>query len=252
MPIMPAVGAAILSRAVPDTDMNKDCATMDEITPDLLLQAYAAGIFPMAPDAESEELAWYRPEERGVLPLDGMHVPKKLMRLVMSGRMTVTADRVFDEVMLACAEPAPGRETTWISERIRGLYGALHRQGNAHSVEVWEGGKLIGGLYGVSLRGAFFGESMFSRERDASKVALVHLVAGLRKGRYTLLDTQYTTPHLTGLGGIGIPAADYQSLLHQALTVHAVWPGDFSLQALRESIASLRALSGCAPAGDPP
>ncbi|MBS1102785.1 leucyl/phenylalanyl-tRNA--protein transferase [Gluconobacter sp. Dm-62] len=225
---------------------------MDEITPELLLQAYAAGIFPMAPDAESTELTWYLPEERGVMPLNGMHVPKKLMRLVLSGKMTVTADRAFDDVMLACAEPAPGRETTWISERIRSLYGALYRQGNAHSIEVWDGEKLVGGLYGVSLRGAFFGESMFSRERDASKVALVHLVAGLRKGRYALLDTQYTTPHLTGLGGIGIPAVEYQSLLHQALTVRAVWPDDFSLQALHESIASLRAISGRAPAGDPP
>ncbi len=232
--------------------MSKERAIMDEITPDLLLQAYAAGIFPMAPDAESDELSWYLPEERGIMPLDGMHVPKKLMRLVMSGQMTVTADRAFDEVMLACAEPAPGRETTWISERIRALYGTLHRQGNAHSIEVWDGEKLVGGLYGVSLRGAFFGESMFSRVRDASKVALVHLVAGLRRGRYALLDTQYTTPHLTGLGGVGIPAADYQSLLHQALTVRAVWPDDFSLQALRESIASLRALPGRAPAGDPP
>ncbi|MBF0858471.1 leucyl/phenylalanyl-tRNA--protein transferase [Gluconobacter sp. LMG 31484] len=237
----------MFSPAVSHQAPRKDCTIMDEITPDLLLQAYAAGIFPMAPDAKSTELAWYLPEERGIMPLDGMHVPKKLMRLVMSGRMIVTADQAFDEVMLACAEPAPGRETTWISERIRRLYGALHRQGNAHSIEVRDGGRLVGGLYGVSLRGAFFGESMFSRERDASKVALVHLIAGLRKGRYTLLDTQYTTPHLTGLGGIGIPAANYQSLLHQALTVRAVWPENFSLQALRESIASMRA-----PAGDPP
>ncbi|MBS1052332.1 leucyl/phenylalanyl-tRNA--protein transferase [Gluconobacter kondonii] len=233
-------------------ETDKDCVVMDEITPDLLLQAYASGIFPMAPDAESAELTWYLPEERGIMPLDGMHVPKKLMRLVMSGRMMVTADRAFDDVMLACAEAAPGRETTWISGRIRSLYGDLHRQGNAHSIEVWDGEALVGGLYGVSLRGAFFGESMFSRERDASKVALVHLVAGLRQGRYTLLDTQYTTPHLTGLGGIGIPAEDYQSLLHQALTVRAVWPDDFSLQALRESIASLRALPGRTPVGDPP
>ncbi|GEK94858.1 leucyl/phenylalanyl-tRNA--protein transferase [Gluconobacter kanchanaburiensis] len=219
----------------------------DEITPDLLLKAYASGIFPMAPDAGSEELTWYLPEERGIMPLGGMHVSKKLLKLVMSGRLTVTADRAFDDVMLACAEPAPGRETTWISGRIRALYGELHRRGNARSIEVWNGGTLAGGLYGVCLRGAFFGESMFSRERDASKVALVHLVAGLRKGGYTLLDTQYTTPHLTGLGGIGIPAADYQSLLHQALTVRAVWPEDFSLPALRDFIASLRA-----PAGDPP
>lgn len=249
---MPAVGTAMFSRATPDHDTSKDCTLMDDITPDLLLRAYASGIFPMAPDAGSTELSWYLPEERGIMPLNGMHVPKKLMRLVMSGRMMVTADRAFDEVMLACAEPAPGRETTWISGRIRTLYGALHRQGNAHSIEVWDGKKLVGGLYGVSLRGAFFGESMFSRERDASKVALVHLVAGLRKGRFTLLDTQYTTPHLTGLGGIGIPAADYQSLLHQALTVRAVWPDDFSLQALRESIASLRVPAVRAPAGDPP
>ncbi|EHH69043.1 leucyl/phenylalanyl-tRNA--protein transferase [Gluconobacter morbifer] len=217
---------------------------MSEVTPELLLQAYAAGIFPMAPDAESSELRWYHPEERGILPLDGMHVPRKLMRFVLSGRVSVTTDTAFDAVMVACAEPAPGRESTWISQEIRRLYGELYRQGHAHSVEVWDGERLVGGLYGVSLGAAFFGESMFSRERDVSKVALVHLVAGLRRGGYRLLDTQYTTPHLTRLGGIGIPAETYRALLSQALTVRATWPDDFSLGSLRDVISALRSHPG--------
>ncbi|MEJ5156172.1 leucyl/phenylalanyl-tRNA--protein transferase [Gluconobacter wancherniae] len=217
---------------------------MTDITPELVLRAYASGLFPMAPDRDSSELEWYSPEERGILPLDGMIVSRKLMRLALSGKYSVSSDTAFAEVMDACAEPAPGREDTWISERIRGLYCALHGMGQAHSVEVRRDGKLVGGLYGVSLAGAFFGESMFSRESDVSKLALVHLVAGLQKGRYRLLDTQYTTSHLTGLGGIGIPADDYRALLHQALTVKASWPCDFSLSALREFIVPLRRHSG--------
>ena len=213
---------------------------MSDVTPESLLDAYASGIFPMAPDRHSDELNWYFPEERGILPLDGMVVPRKLMRTIRSGKFQVTADRAFGDVMLACAEPASGREETWISPRICTLYGVLHQRNHAHSIEVWDGERLVGGLYGVALGGVFFGESMFSRQRDVSKIALVHLVAGLRQGGYRLLDTQYTTPHLTTLGGIGIPAADYLVLLNQALTVRAVWPDDFSLHALRDDIASLR------------
>lgn len=224
---------------------------MDDVTPRMLLQAYASGIFPMAPDADSTTLEWYRPDERGVLPLDGMRVPRKLARLVRSGRFRVSSDLVFSEVMQACAASAPGRETTWISARIHALYGALHHQGHAHSVEVWDGDALAGGLYGVSLGGAFFGESMFSRERDASKVALVHLVAGLRKGGFMLLDTQYTTPHLASLGGIGIPADTYDALLDKALSVPAIWPDDFSFQALFPASAIANASSE-APEGDIP
>ncbi|MFT9380444.1 leucyl/phenylalanyl-tRNA--protein transferase [Gluconobacter sp. P5B12] len=213
---------------------------MSDITPEILLDAYASGIFPMAPDRDSDELSWYFPEERGVLPLDAMIVPRKLMRTIRSGKVQVTSDRAFGDVMLACADPAPGREETWISPKICDLYGALHQRGFAHSIEVWDDGALVGGLYGVALGGAFFGESMFSRQRDVSKIALVHLVAGLRKGGYRLLDTQYTTPHLITLGGIGIPAADYLALLNQALTVRTIWPDDFNLHALRDDIASLR------------
>nr|WP_294916275.1 leucyl/phenylalanyl-tRNA--protein transferase [uncultured Neokomagataea sp.] len=212
---------------------------LERLTPDMLLQAYAAGVFPMAPDRESLELSWYSPEERGIIPLDGMTIPRRLMRTVRSGAFTVTADRDFQAVIRACAEPAPGREETWISERLQHLYEALFALGHAHSVEVWDGEVLVGGLYGVSIGGVFCGESMFSRVRDVSKIALVHLVAGLRHGGFCLLDTQYTTPHLMRLGGVGISGQRYRALLEKALPVEAVWPENFSLAALRSEIERL-------------
>ena len=150
-----------------------------EITPEVLLRAYACGIFPMAESADDPTLFWVEPEERGIIPLDGMRVSSRLARTVRSDRFTVTVDQCFDDVMDGCAERAPGRDNTWINGRIRTLYSGLHRMGHCHSVEVWDGDQLAGGLYGVNLGGAFFGESMFHRERDASKVALVHLVARL-------------------------------------------------------------------------
>lgn len=220
---------------------------MSRITPRLLLDAYARGLFPMAPDRDSDELRWFFPEERGILPLDGLVVSRSLAKTVRSGRFRVTSDRAFDAVMRECAAPAPGREDTWISPMILSLYGALHRMGRAHSVEVWEGENIVGGLYGVSLGGVFCGESMFSRRSDASKVALVHLVAGLRAGGYSLLDTQYVTPHLASLGGIAVPARDYLARLEDALGREAVWPGDFSREGLGDALAAVIAGPGTGP-----
>ncbi|MEO1192116.1 MAG: leucyl/phenylalanyl-tRNA--protein transferase [Pseudomonadota bacterium] len=194
------------------------------LTPELLLRAYAIGIFPMAENREAEEVHWIEPKARGILPLDGLHIPKKLRKRLRNGGFTVTCDRAFGQVLAACAEPAPGREETWINPLIEDLYGALFTRGSAHSVECWRGGELVGGLYGVSLGGAFFGESMFSRETDASKVALVHLVLRLRLGGFVLLDTQFETPHLAQFGVIEIPQRRYKLLLARAIAQRAGFP----------------------------
>ncbi len=194
------------------------------LTPELLLRAYAEGLFPMAERRGDPTLYWVSPEKRGVIPLDTFHVPHRLARTVRSGRFTVTADQVFREVMLACAAPAPGREESWINDEILRLYTALHVGGHAHSIECWQEDRLVGGLYGVRLGAAFFGESMFSRERDASKVALVHLVDALRRGGFVLLDTQFITSHLARFGAVEIPRAQYLVKLAQALGATAIWP----------------------------
>lgn len=194
------------------------------LTPEILLRAYAEGLFPMAERRGDPTLYWVSPEKRGVIPLDGFHIPQRLARTVRSGRFAVTSDRAFRDVMLACAAPAPGREESWINDEILRLYTALHAGGHAHSIECWQNGALVGGLYGVRLGAAFFGESMFSRQRDASKVALVHLVDGLRRGGFTLLDTQFITTHLAQFGAIEISRAQYLSLLNQALNREAMWP----------------------------
>lgn len=195
------------------------------LTPEILLRAYAEGLFPMAERRGDPTLYWVSPEKRGIIPLDSFHVSQRLARTVRSGRFAVTADQAFREVMLACAAPAPGREESWINDEILRLYTALHAGGHAHSVECWQNGSLAGGLYGVRLGAAFFGESMFSRQRDASKVALVHLVDALRRGGFTLLDTQFITTHLAQFGAIEIPRPQYLSLLNQALNREAMWPG---------------------------
>ena len=194
-----------------------------EITPDIVLRAYRAGLFPMAETRRGNRLYWLDPEQRGVLPLDRFHLPRRLLRTVRSGAYAVTADRDFPAVIAACASSAPGREDTWINPDIEQLFGALHRDGRAHSVECWQDGALVGGLYGVSLGGAFFGESMFSRARDASKVALVHLVARLRAGNYQLLDTQFTTSHLEQFGTEEVPRDDYKRRLAAAVECPARW-----------------------------
>jgi leucyl/phenylalanyl-tRNA--protein transferase len=188
-----------------------------DITPEVLLKAYACGIFPMAENADDPALYWIEPESRGIVPLDRFHVPNRLARTVRSDCFTVLADRDFDAVIAGCAEPKTGRARTWINDRIRTLYGKLYDRGHCHTVEVYQEERLVGGLYGVSLGGAFFGESMFHRVRDASKVALVHLVARLRSGGFKLLDTQFITEHLKLFGAVEIERHDYHKLLEAAL-----------------------------------
>ena len=194
-----------------------------EITPDILLKAYAAGIFPMAEDADDPSLFWVEPRERGIIPLDGFHVSKRLARTVRSDFFEVHVDRDFDSVIAGCAAPAADREKTWISRRIRELYGELFDAGYCHTVEVYQEGRLVGGLYGVRLNGAFFGESMFHTERDASKVALVHLVARLRRGGFSLLDTQFVTSHLAQFGAVEVPRRAYKQMLRNAMEHAADW-----------------------------
>lgn len=208
------------------------------VTPELLLRAYEAGIFPMAENADDPGLYWIEPKERGIIPLDGFHVPKSLAKTIKSGRFTLAIDRDFDAVIAGCAAEGPDRRQTWINERIRYLYGALFDQGFVHTVEVYEGERLAGGLYGVSLGGAFFGESMFHTVRDASKVALAYLVARLKKGGYVLLDTQFVTPHLEQFGAVAVRRARYRRMLAEALE-HT---GDFAALALDASPAEVLAL----------
>jgi leucyl/phenylalanyl-tRNA--protein transferase len=195
-----------------------------ELTPELLLRAYAIGIFPMAEDADDPDIFWVDPERRGILPLEAFHVPKRLRRTIRQGRFEIRVDSAFEAVMRGCADPGPDRPTTWINDRILALYGALFRMGHAHSVEAWRGGELAGGLYGVRLGAAFFGESMFSRAPDASKVALVHLVARLKLGGFNLCDTQFVTRHLAQFGAIEIPRAAYRRRLAAALRTEASLP----------------------------
>jgi leucyl/phenylalanyl-tRNA--protein transferase len=195
-----------------------------KLTPEILLRAYAEGLFPMAERRGDSTLYWVSPEKRGILPLDSFHVPHRLARTMRNGSFTVTADQAFGEVMRACAAPGPGRPESWINDEILRLYTALHAGGHGHSIECWQDGELAGGLYGVRLGAAFFGESMFSRRRDASKVALVALVEGLRRGGFVLLDTQFITPHLAQFGAIEIPRAQYLMKLADALNREALWP----------------------------
>jgi leucyl/phenylalanyl-tRNA--protein transferase len=190
---------------------------MVEITPQVLLKAYACGIFPMAESAEDNALYWIEPERRGILPLDRVHIPKRLARTIRSGGFEVKIDRNFEAVIEGCAAPRSGRRSTWINGRIRGLYRELFALGHCHTVEVWQDDKLIGGLYGVHLGRAFFGESMFSRARDASKIALVYLVARLKYGGFTLLDTQFVTGHLARFGAIEVSRDEFQRFLEAAL-----------------------------------
>jgi leucyl/phenylalanyl-tRNA--protein transferase len=187
------------------------------IDPLSLLRAYAAGIFPMG--LEDGSLGWFSPDPRGILPLEGFHIPKGLRRALKKHSFEIRCDTAFAEVMLGCAD----RESTWIDPVIFNSYTRLHELGFAHSVEAWRAGRLVGGLYGVALRGLFCGESMFSRETDASKICLVHLVERLRRGGYVLLDTQWTTPHLRTFGAIDIPRDSYLDLLEEALETAAEW-----------------------------
>lgn len=201
---------------------------MTDLTPELLLRAYAVGIFPMADSRTSKHLYWLDPELRGIIPLDGFHISRRLRKTVRRSPFEVCVDRAFREIIAACAEGREGRPESWINQDIRRLYISLHEMGVAHSVECWREGALTGGLYGVALGGAFFGESMFSRARDASKVALVHLVARLKAGGFTLLDTQFVTKHLQQFGAIEITRSEYRRRLSQALHQSAVFPLELS------------------------
>ena len=191
------------------------------IDPDLLIAAYCQGVFPMADDRG--RVLWYDPDPRGILPLESFHVPRRLAKTVRCDRFEVRTDTAFRTVMTACAAPGRGRGETWISPELVEAYAVLHERGFAHSVETWQGGELVGGLYGVAVRGLFAGESMFSRARDASKVALVYLVERLRRGGFVLLDTQFVTSHLARFGAEEIPRSRYRSLLARALRVDARW-----------------------------
>jgi leucyl/phenylalanyl-tRNA---protein transferase len=195
--------------------------TYIEITPDVLLKAYACGIFPMAESADDPALYWIEPDMRGIIPLEGFHVPARLARTVRSTAFKVWVNHDFDAVVDGCAEAKKGRARTWINERIRKIYRSLFEHGHCHSIEVYDGDNLVGGLYGVSLGRAFFGESMFHRSRDASKIALVHLVARLRAGGYRLLDTQYVTDHLRIFGAVEIQKRRYHKMLEDAIAGEA-------------------------------
>lgn len=197
---------------------------MIEITPQVLLKAYSCGIFPMAESASDPALYWIEPQHRGILPLDRVHVPRRLRRTIRSTDLEVRVDSDFGGVVDGCAESRPGRRSTWINSRIRQLYSDLFDLGHCHTVEVWKHDKLVGGLYGVALGGAFFGESMFSTERDASKIALVHLTGRLIGGGFVLLDTQFVTDHLRQFGTTEVGRGEFQLRLEEALKV----PADFN------------------------
>ena len=209
------------------------------ITPEILLHGYRLGVFPMAERRDSAELHWFDPPERGILPLDRFHLPRRLRRTVLSDEFTVTTDRDFPAVIASCAAPRPDADDTWINPQIVALYSTLFDLGFVHSVECWQAGELVGGLYGVSIGAAFFGESMFSRRTDASKVALAHLVARLRLAGYTLLDTQFVTTHLTQFGATAIPRARYRRLLAKAIATEVQWPNAPDPAALRAMLQSL-------------
>lgn len=194
-----------------------------EITPELIVRAYRAGIFPMAEDAADEDLFWVSPEWRGIMPIQGFHASKSLRKAMRKSGWTIKVDTDWDAIIEGCASVGKDRSTTWINATIRSVYGELFERGVAHTVEVWEGEALVGGLYGLAIGGAFFGESMFHRRTDASKMAMAHLVDRLDAGGFELLDTQFITPHLASLGGIEIPRAEYEERLGQALLLEGDW-----------------------------
>jgi leucyl/phenylalanyl-tRNA--protein transferase len=216
---------------------SRDSAS-SEITPEMLLRAYACGIFPMAESVDDPTLFWVEPEQRGIIPLDGFRISSRLARTVRSEAFSVSVDTAFKAVIDGCAEPQPGRDNTWINRRIRDLYIGLYEIGHGHSVEVWQNGDLVGGLYGVNLGRAFFGESMFHRARDASKVALVHLVARLIAGGFVLLDTQFVTEHLRTFGATEVSRRRYRAMLDKAIAGDA----DFARLPTNDPISGAEAL----------
>ncbi|NQV45829.1 MAG: leucyl/phenylalanyl-tRNA--protein transferase [Rhodospirillales bacterium] len=206
--------------------MDHKSAKQSKLTAELVLRAYAAGIFPMAESHDDPTVFWVDPRVRGVLPLETFHVPRSLRKIIRRGDFDVRCDTAFADVVELCAETNGERQETWINEEIRRAYIELHQRGFAHSVECWRDGVLVGGLYGVSLGCAFFGESMFSREANASKVALAHLVARLRMANYRLLDTQFVTEHLRQFGAVEIPCRIYLERLEEAIRYQTVFPAD--------------------------
>ncbi|OYW99211.1 MAG: leucyl/phenylalanyl-tRNA--protein transferase [Rhizobiales bacterium 32-66-8] len=194
-----------------------------DITPELIIRAYRAGIFPMSEDAEDEDLFWVSPEMRGIIPLDGFRLSSSLRKAIRRSGFVVKVDTDFEAIIDGCATVGADRDSTWINRTIRHVYGQLFRRGVAHTVEVWDGGELVGGLYGLAIGGAFFGESMFHRKTDASKMAMAHLVARLKAGGFVLLDTQFVTPHLASLGGVEIPRQAYEERLAEALLRSGDW-----------------------------
>jgi leucyl/phenylalanyl-tRNA---protein transferase len=218
--------------------MSKSDPVEPEITPDILLRAYSIGLFPMSEGADDPTLFWVDPKRRGIFPLDAMLVSKSLAKTIRSDRFEIRVDHNFKGVIAGCAEAKADRESTWINARIRTLYQELFERGYVHTVEVYEAGKLVGGLYGVAIGAAFFGESMFHSVRDASKVALIHLAARLKFGGYQLLDTQFVTPHLATLGAIEVPRAVYREILAKAVDAEA----DFGSWPRESRIAGARAL----------
>jgi leucyl/phenylalanyl-tRNA--protein transferase len=217
---------------------SRDTAS-SEITPSVLLRAYACGIFPMSESADDPTIFWVEPEKRGIIPLDGFRVSSRLARTVRADTFRITVNTAFKQTIAGCAAPQPGRDDTWINGRIRDLYTSLHEVGHCHSVEAWHGDQLVGGLYGVSLGRAFFGESMFHTERDASKVALVHLVARLIAGGFVLLDTQFVTEHLRTFGAVEVPRRRYRGLLDEAVTGQ----GDFFTLPVSKPVTGAEALA---------
>ncbi|KQN72828.1 leucyl/phenylalanyl-tRNA--protein transferase [Devosia sp. Leaf64] len=194
-----------------------------EVTPELIVRAYSAGIFPMSEDAADEDVFWVSPEWRGIMPLDGFHASKSLRKAIRQSDWDIRVDTDWEGIIEGCATEGEDRSTTWINGTIRAVYGELFRRGVAHTVEVWDGEDLVGGLYGLAIGAAFFGESMFHRRTDASKMAMAHLVERLNAGGFELLDTQFITPHLASLGGIEISRADYEDRLALALSSEGNW-----------------------------
>ena len=216
---------------------------MTRLTPKLLLGAYASGIFPMAESRHDRGLFWVDPDVRGVLPFEAFHIPRRLRRTLRRRPYQIRCDAAFDDVLVGCAEVTSDRPETWINQEIEGLYRALFDMGFAHTVECWEDGELVGGLYGVSLGAAFFGESMFSRARDASKVALCHLVARLERGGYRLLDTQFVTDHLRQFGAVEIARSKYRDMLANAMRHQATFHPEFSAEAFAAFLHSKTQMS---------
>lgn len=212
---------------------------MTSLTPEILLRAYAVGLFPMAEHRDDPTLYWIDPEKRGVLPLDDFHIPRRLRRTVRRNEFDVRCNTAFTDVIRACAAPGEGRDESWINDEIVSLYTTLNEMGRAHSVEAWQDGELVGGLYGVALGAAFFGESMFSTVRDASKVALVHLVARLKKADFALLDTQFVTDHLAQFGVVEMPRSGFRQVLSTALDRSAAFPAELTQPELEAFLQSI-------------